>query len=58
MEFEIGNWTFSTCADYAFDGIFSSLIDGDADGLMELRLPPGAVAATELSLRWTRAAVR
>jgi hypothetical protein len=28
---------------------------GDADGLME-RLPPGVVAATELSLRWTRAA--
>jgi len=29
---------------------------GDADGLMKLRLPPGVVAATELSLSWTLAA--
>jgi hypothetical protein len=29
---------------------------GDADGLMELRLLAGVVAATELSLSWTLAA--
>jgi hypothetical protein len=29
---------------------------GDADGLMKLRLPPGVVVATELSLRWARPA--
>jgi hypothetical protein len=29
---------------------------GDEDALMKLRLPPGAVAATELSLSWMLAA--